>query len=75
MTGDDKISITLSLNDWNAVIVMLAKQPYEVAAPLIQSISAQAQAAAAAPSPEPIRMSPLNGQMDVKATEGGVAAK
>ena len=43
MNGDDKIGITLSVNEWNVVIGMLAKQPYENAAPLIQSITAQAQ--------------------------------
>jgi len=69
MTGDDKITIVLTLNEWNTVIGMLAKQPYETVAPLIQSIANQAQAAAAAtlPTPsEPIQVSPLNGAMDLK---------
>ena len=43
MTGEDKISIILTVNEWNVVLQMLAKQPYELSAGLIQSISTQAQ--------------------------------
>jgi hypothetical protein len=69
MTGDDRISISMTINEWNAIIAMLAKQPYEIAAPFIQQITFQAQQAAGSPNPpastiiEPIRTaSPMNGQ-------------
>lgn len=43
MTGDDKLSIVLTLNEWNVVLGIMAKQPYEVVANLIQQIGNQAQ--------------------------------
>jgi len=42
MTGEDKVSITLTLNEWNLALTMLAKQPYEISASIIQQIARQA---------------------------------
>jgi len=70
LTGEDKLHISMTLNEWNAVIAMLAKQPYETVAGFIQQIQVQAQQqaqAAQTASAEPTRISPLNGQMDAKA--------
>ena len=42
LNTESKIQITLSVNEWNQVLTMLAKQPYELSAGLIQAISVQA---------------------------------
>ena len=47
---EDKVSIVLEAQQWNAVIAVLSKGPYEVVAPLIQEINQQA---AANQPPEP----------------------
>ena len=78
LTGEDKLQISMTLNDWNTVIAMLAKQPYELCAALIQQIQIQAQqqaqAAQTSQTIPPLGTgSPLNGQMDVKAGEGKVS--
>lgn len=40
---NDKFSITLTVNEWNIILGILAKQPYEMSATLIQQIQVQAQ--------------------------------
>ena len=39
-----KIPVSLSLEDWNRVVNMLAVNPYNQVAPIMQSIMAQVQA-------------------------------
>lgn len=46
MEGTDKVQIVLTLNEWNTVLLMLAKQPYEVSADLIGQIRQQAMSQA-----------------------------
>jgi len=53
MNGEDKIQITMTLNDWNQVLLMLAKQPYEISAGIIQQIQIQGAQAANAEMPGP----------------------
>lgn len=39
----DKLAVVLTLNEWNIILGILAKQPYEMSASLIQQIQTQAQ--------------------------------
>lgn len=41
MNADDQIAVTLTAQQWNAVLGMLAEQPYRASFPLIQQIQAQ----------------------------------
>ncbi len=41
MNADDMIEVTLSAQQWNAIMAMLAKQPYEMSAQFIQAIQSQ----------------------------------
>jgi hypothetical protein len=41
MNANDMIAVTLSAQQWQAVMAMLAKQPYEVCAQFIQAIQSQ----------------------------------
>lgn len=45
------LSITLQAQEWNQIIALLGKAPYETVAHLIGKIGEQAQASAAAASP------------------------
>jgi hypothetical protein len=56
MNPDDLISITLTAQEWNNVLVALSDAPYKIAAPLVQKINEQARATETAgvdPSPKP----------------------
>jgi len=44
MNSNDKVRIALTISEWNQVLAMLAKQPYEVSAWFIQQIGGQIQA-------------------------------
>jgi len=41
MNADDMIEVTLSAQQWNTIMSMLAKQPYEQCAVFIQAIQSQ----------------------------------
>jgi hypothetical protein len=43
MTQDDDLTVTLSMQNWNLLLTLLAKQPYDTVAPLIHAIQQQAQ--------------------------------
>jgi hypothetical protein len=41
MSPEDRVPVTLTAAQWNAVLAMLAEQPYRAAFPLIQAIQQQ----------------------------------
>ena len=41
MNADDRVPVTLTAAQWNAVLAMLAEQPYRQSFPLIQAIQQQ----------------------------------
>jgi len=41
MNADDMIEVTLSAQQWNMIMAMLAKQPYETSAQYIMAIQQQ----------------------------------
>lgn len=47
-----KVSIELSLGEWNAVLSVLANGPFVTVAPLIETIRSQAQSQISKPSEE-----------------------
>lgn len=49
----EKISITLSVNEWNVVMAAIGDRPFVQVAALIQEIKSQADAAIAAQQPAP----------------------
>jgi len=53
------ITVRLSLTDWQAVVNLLAEQPYKLSAPLIQQIASQVQPPAGGQPGQPAM---LNGE-------------
>ena len=45
MTYDDQTSVSLKVGEWNTLISILRKQPYEVVADMIGQITQQVQVA------------------------------
>ena len=45
MTPQQRLSVTLEAQQWNAVMALLAEGPYRISAPLIESIQRQCMAA------------------------------
>jgi hypothetical protein len=62
MTPQQPLSVTLTAEQWEAVMRLLADGPYRIAAPLIQTIQQQCMAGSArAPVPTLAANVPANG--------------
>lgn len=41
MNADDRITVTMTAQQWNVIMQMIGEQPYKVSAPFIQAIQSQ----------------------------------
>jgi len=41
MNAEDQVAVTLTAAQWNAILMMLAEQPYKLSAPMIAQIQNQ----------------------------------
>jgi hypothetical protein len=62
LTDDTPLSVTLLVREWNVIVGILAKQPFELVAPVISKMQGQALAYGQPPPAKP------NGPID--AAEG-----
>lgn len=67
MTYDDKTAVSLKISDWNAIIGILRKQPYEMVVDMIAQITQQVQVAITTGTPTGVH---VNGEAKSGGQEG-----
>jgi hypothetical protein len=60
MRPQERLTVTLEAQQWNAVMALLAEGPYRISAPLITEIQRQCMAAGADTRPSPLRQVPAS---------------